>query len=70
MDYFGKGDVLTNTDLNKFVNKIWKKYTYCVRRKSLRFFISTHGKWEQKQKRCVYIFVKCIVALHAYNWFK
>ncbi len=23
MDYLGKGEVLTNTDLDRFVNKIW-----------------------------------------------
>ncbi len=63
MDYLGKGEVLTNTDLNKFVNKIWETYTYCVRRKSLRFFISAHEKWEQKQKCCIYIFVQCRIAV-------
>ncbi len=46
------------TDLNKFVNKIWEKYTCCVCRKSLRFFISTREKWERNQKCCVYIFVQ------------
>ncbi len=25
MDYFGKGEVLTNTDLDRFVNNIWEK---------------------------------------------
>ncbi len=25
MDYLGKGDVLTNTDLDRFVNNIWEK---------------------------------------------
>ncbi len=32
MDYFGKGEVLTNIDLTKFVNKIWEKYTYCSKK--------------------------------------
>ncbi len=59
MDYLGKGEVLTNTDLNRFVNKIWEKHTYCVRGKSLRFLISTCEKWERKQKSWVYIFVQC-----------
>ncbi len=45
--------VLTNTDLNTFVNNIWEKYIYCVRRK--RFFI------QRKQKCCVYILVQCIL---------
>ncbi len=26
MDYLGKGEVLTNTDLDRFVNNIWEKY--------------------------------------------
>ncbi len=25
MDYLGKGEVLSNTDLGRFVNNIWKK---------------------------------------------
>ncbi len=25
MDYLGKGEVLTNTDLDRFVSKIWEK---------------------------------------------
>ncbi len=25
MDYLGKGEVLTNTDLDRFVNHIWAK---------------------------------------------
>ncbi len=25
MDYLGKGEVLTNTDLDRFVNNIWEK---------------------------------------------
>ncbi len=35
MDYLDKGKVLTNTDLNKFVNKISEKYSFYVHRKSL-----------------------------------
>ncbi len=58
MDYLGKGEVHTNTDLNTFVNKIWEKYTYCVHRKSLRFFYF-NWKWERKQNCCVYAFVQC-----------
>ncbi len=33
MDYLGKGEVLTNTDLDRFVNNIWEKYAFCVHRK-------------------------------------
>ncbi len=43
MDYLSKGEVLTNTDLD---------------RKSLRSLRSAHEKWGQKQKCCVYHFVQ------------
>ncbi len=35
MDYLGK-EVLTNTDLDRFVNNIWEKYAFCVHRKNLQ----------------------------------
>ncbi len=50
MDYLGKGEVLTNTDLDRFVNNIWEKWAFCVYRKSLRSLSSAHEKWGQKQK--------------------
>ncbi len=28
MDYLGKGEVLTNTDLDRFVNNIWEKQAF------------------------------------------
>ncbi len=34
MDYLCK-EVLTNTDLDRFVNNIWEKYAFCVHRKVL-----------------------------------
>ncbi len=30
MDYLDKGEVLTNTDLDRFVNNIWEKLAFCV----------------------------------------
>ncbi len=30
MDYVGKGEMLTNTDSNKFANKIWEKSPYII----------------------------------------
>ncbi len=30
MDYLDKGEVLTNTDLDRFVNNIWEKQPFCV----------------------------------------
>ena len=48
MDYLGKGEVLTNTDLDRFVNNIWEKWIFCVPRKSFRSLSSAHKKWEQK----------------------
>ncbi len=59
MDYLGKGEVLTNTDLDRFVNNIWEKQAFCVHRKSLRSLSSAH-EYGAKQKCCVYNFVQCI----------
>ncbi len=42
MDYLVKGEVLTNTDLDRFVNNIWEKYAFCVHRKSRRSLSSAH----------------------------
>ncbi len=63
MDYLGKGEVLTNTDLNKFVKKIWEKYTYCVRRKSLRFFYFNSWKMGARTKVLHLYFVQCTLNL-------
>ena len=60
MDYLGKGEVLTNPDLERFVNNIWEKWFFCVYRKCFRSLSSAHEKWEKKQKSCIYIFVQCI----------
>ena len=60
MDYLGKGEVLTITDLDRFVNNIWEKCLFCVYRKCFRSLRSSHEKWEQKQNCCIYIFVQCI----------
>ncbi len=47
-------------DWNKFVNKIWEKYTYIYIVYIVKvFFISTPEKWEQKQKCCIYVFAQC-----------
>ncbi len=54
MDYLGKGEVLTNTDLDKFVNIIWEKYAFCVHRKSLRSLSSAHENGG-KNKRVAFI---------------
>ncbi len=35
MDYLGRGEVFTNTDLDRFVNNIWEKYAFCVHKKVL-----------------------------------
>ncbi len=58
MDYLGKGEVFTNTDLDRFVNNIWEKYAFCVHRKSLRSLSSAHEKWGKKLKCSVYNFVQ------------
>ncbi len=38
MDYLGNGEVLTNTDLDRFVNNIWEKLAFYVH-KSVAFII-------------------------------
>ncbi len=58
MYYLAKGEVLTNTDLDRFVNNIREKYAFSVNRKSLRSLTSAHEKWGQKQKCCIYHFVQ------------
>lgn len=60
MDFINKGEVLTITDLDWFVNNIWEKWWYCVCNKSFRSLRSSHKKWEQKQKCCDYINVECM----------
>ncbi len=57
MDYLGRGEVLTNTDLDRFVNNIWEKLAFCVHRKSLRSLSLANEKWGQKQKCSVYNFI-------------
>ncbi len=59
MDYLSKGEALTNTDLERFVNDILREI-FCVHRKSLSTLSSAHEKWGQKQKCCIYNFGQCI----------
>ena len=40
MDYLGKGEMLTNRDVNKFVHKIGEKYAFCDYGTFLESFIS------------------------------
>ena len=42
MDYFGKGEMLTNRDVNKFVDKIREKYVFCAYVTFQGSFISAH----------------------------
>ncbi len=44
MDYLGKGEVFTNTGLDRFVNDIIEKKAFCLHRKSLRSLSSAHEK--------------------------
>ncbi len=45
MDYLGKGEVLTNTDLDRFVNNIW---AFCVHRK--KSYIFEFSSWKMVAK--------------------
>ncbi len=72
MDYLGKGEVLTNTDLDRFVNNIWEKWAFYVHRKSPRSLSSAHEKWGQKQVlhlyffQCVYIYTHIYIYIYIY----
>ncbi len=57
MDYLGKGEVLTNTDLDRFVNNIWEKYAFCVHRKVLNLWVQLMNI---KNKSDAFIIVQCI----------
>ena len=39
MDYLGKVEVLTYTDLDRFVNNICEKQAFCAQRKVLDFWV-------------------------------
>ncbi len=66
MDYLGNGEVCTNTVLNKFVNKIWEKHTYCVCRKSLNclFQLMKNGS-ENKSGALIFLFSVCSSQKHS-----
>ena len=38
MDYLDRGEVLTNTDLDRSVNSIWEKWFFCVHKKNVLDF--------------------------------
>ncbi len=59
MDYLGKGEVLTNTDLDRCVNNIWEKQAFCVDRKSLQLMENLGNN-----KCCVYNFIQCNILVH------
>lgn len=57
MDLLGRGDMLTNAPLDRFVNNIWEKWEFEVDRKSLRSLSSSDAeRWEQKQRCCFFRF--------------
>ncbi len=62
MDYLSKGEVLTNTDLDRFVNNILEKYAFCVHRKSLRPLSSAHEKWGKN--KCVAFIILLSINIH------
>ena len=65
MDYLSKGEVLTNTDLDRFVNNIWEKWIFCVYRKSFEF---SNWKMGSNNKCCLYfcpVYIKlCYTTFH------
>ena len=65
MDYLSKGEVLTNTDLDRFVNNAWEKWIFCVYRNSFEF---SNWKMGAKKKCCLYfcpVYIKlCYTTFH------
>lgn len=64
MDYPEK-EVVTITDFNKFVNKMCGKLTFCMYKRSLRYFSSTLWKMGGK-KCCIHCFDECY--FHYISW--
>ena len=58
MIYLSKGEMLTNRDVNKFVQNILEKQAFCVCWTFLGSFISAHETWDQHFTCCDYIFVQ------------
>ncbi len=42
MDYLGKGEVLTNTDLDRFVKNFWEKWAFCVQSVAFSILFSVY----------------------------
>ena len=59
MDYLGKGEMLTNREVNTFVHNILEKEAFCAYGTFLGSFISAHETWDQHFTCCIYIFVQC-----------
>ena len=66
MDYLGKVEVLTNTDLDRFVNIIWEKLIFCVYRNSFRSLSSAHEKMGAKSVAFIFLFS---VITHFSDWY-
>ncbi len=61
MDYLGKGEVLNNTDLDRFVNNIFERNRpFVYMEKVLDLWVQLMKNGGQKQKCCIYNFGQCI----------
>ncbi len=56
MDYLGKGEVLTNTDLDRFVNNIWENRPFVYIEKVLDLWVQLM-KNGGKNKSVAFIFL-------------
>ncbi len=60
MDYLGKGEVLTNTDLDRFVNNIWeRKRPFVYTEKVLDLWVQLM-KNGGKNKSVAFIILFCV----------
>ncbi len=61
MDYLGKGEVLTNTDLNRFVNNIWDKEAFCAHRKKF-------NSWKMGAKKVLRLYFCSVYFVCIEHW--
>ncbi len=71
MDYLSKGEVFTNTDLDKFVKDIWEKSAFSVHRKVLDLWVQLM-KNGGKNKSIVFIilfrvYIYIYIYIYIYN---
>ncbi len=65
MDYLGKGEVLTNTDLDRFVNNTWENRPFVYIEKVLDLEFSSWKMGAKKKVLRFIILVSVIALIHS-----